>query len=62
MVKVSVTMIRIFTGSVQQALGPLSQGPSEWRTWKCHLAEDPSSGSETNSSTEQRKNPQKYFK
>lgn len=34
-----------FTGSVQQALGLLSQGPSEWRTWRFHLAGDPFSGS-----------------
>lgn len=27
---------QLFTGSVQRALGPLSQGPSEWRTWRFH--------------------------
>ena len=35
-----------FTGSVLQALEPLSQGPSERKTLRCHLAEDPFSGSE----------------
>ena len=48
-----------FTGSVQQALEPPSQGPSGSKTWRCHLAEDPSSGSETNDRTKQR-NQQRF--
>lgn len=45
----------VFTGSVQRALWPLSQGQSGRRTWRCHLAGDPSSGSDTHNSTNQRK-------
>lgn len=39
-----------FIGFVQQALWLPSQDPSEWRTWRCQLTEDPSSESEAHNS------------
>lgn len=59
----SLLWSQIFTRCVQRALVPLLPGPSEWRTWRCHLAEDPSSGSETRNSTEQcKREQQKHFR
>lgn len=51
--KCSCQIPQPFTGFVQRALWRLSQDPSETRTWRCHLAEDPSSGSEIRNRTKQ---------